>query len=158
MSRLPWLEGEFGWSEVTAWRFMNVAEKFPNFGNLDIAPSALYLLASPAVSRPKKESPHNFAPQAESKQAQGYKWGLQIDPQGSTSATDVAGLTGSQGSICILNIHGGSDLLKLLKYQQKMMDTVLIEFFVLLWYRASLSKIRTSRSLPLILTCLLMIS
>lgn len=48
---LPWLKGEFGWSERTAQNFMSVAEKFKsaNSAELPIQPSAAYLLAAPAV-------------------------------------------------------------------------------------------------------------
>lgn len=45
-----WLETEFGWGTTTAWRFMNVAEKFSNLENLpNFAPSTLYLLAEPST-------------------------------------------------------------------------------------------------------------
>lgn len=45
-----WLKAEFEWSQYTAINFMRVSEKFGNFPNLgDIAPSALYLLASPST-------------------------------------------------------------------------------------------------------------
>lgn len=42
---LPWLDAEFGFSDETARKFMNVASKFQPSLNLDITPSALYLLA-----------------------------------------------------------------------------------------------------------------
>jgi hypothetical protein len=44
-----WLESEFGWSRRTAYNFIAVYEKFrdrANFAQLDIATSALYLLAA----------------------------------------------------------------------------------------------------------------
>ena len=46
-----WLKAEFDWSVKTASRFMQVAEKFKcdNLTHLDIATSALYLLASPST-------------------------------------------------------------------------------------------------------------
>jgi hypothetical protein len=45
---LPWLKTELDWSQQTASNFMRVAQRFklPNIGNLDFAPTALYLLAS----------------------------------------------------------------------------------------------------------------
>jgi hypothetical protein len=49
---LPWLEREFGWSDNTAERFVQVAKKvakFPNLGDLDVPVSGLYLLASPST-------------------------------------------------------------------------------------------------------------
>ena len=41
-----WLRAEFAWSESAAVKFMQVAERFKsvNFTDLNIAPSALYLL------------------------------------------------------------------------------------------------------------------
>jgi hypothetical protein len=46
-----WLADEFGWGERQARRFMNVAEAFKtdNLSDLQIAPSALYALASPST-------------------------------------------------------------------------------------------------------------
>lgn len=46
-----WLESEFEWSERTARQFMTVADTFKsaNFADLQIAPSALYLLAAPST-------------------------------------------------------------------------------------------------------------
>jgi hypothetical protein len=50
---LPWLEDNFGWSEKTAERLMQVAKafagKFDTVSNLTIDASALYLLAKPSV-------------------------------------------------------------------------------------------------------------
>lgn len=56
-SRLPhgefgkWLEGEFGWADRTAQRFMNVASVFKSdtVSDLDIQTKALYLLAAPST-------------------------------------------------------------------------------------------------------------
>jgi len=47
-----WLKAEFQWSRSTAYNYINVFETFgscPNFGQLDIAISALYLLARPST-------------------------------------------------------------------------------------------------------------
>lgn len=46
-----WLEAEFGWTDRTAQNFMRVADTFKseNFSDLALAPSALYLLASPST-------------------------------------------------------------------------------------------------------------
>jgi phage N-6-adenine-methyltransferase len=46
-----WLQAEFGWSDRTARQFMMVSEQFKseNFADLNFAPSALYLLASPST-------------------------------------------------------------------------------------------------------------
>jgi Protein of unknown function (DUF3102) len=47
-----WLKAEFGWSRRTAYNFINVYETFRDRANLsqvNIATSALYLLASPSV-------------------------------------------------------------------------------------------------------------
>jgi hypothetical protein len=47
-----WLKAEFGWSHRTAYNFINVYEAFGNpakFAGIDIAASALYLLATPST-------------------------------------------------------------------------------------------------------------
>lgn len=46
-----WLNVEFGWSQQTAKRFINVAQRFQNqqIVDLDFAPSALYLLSAPST-------------------------------------------------------------------------------------------------------------
>lgn len=44
-----WLSAEFDWDVTSAWRFMNVATRFCNLQDLEIAPSALYLLAAPST-------------------------------------------------------------------------------------------------------------
>jgi hypothetical protein len=49
-----WLKAEFGWSRRTAYNFINVYEAFnqsENFARLDIATSALYLLAAPSTPK-----------------------------------------------------------------------------------------------------------
>ncbi len=47
---LPWLEREFGWSDKTAERYMQVAAlKFDNLSNIDLPVSSLYLLAAPST-------------------------------------------------------------------------------------------------------------
>jgi hypothetical protein len=54
---LSWLQMEFEWSVSAAYKFMHVAErfKFVNFTNLQLAPSALYLLAAPSAPAPAFE-------------------------------------------------------------------------------------------------------
>ncbi|KKN30667.1 hypothetical protein LCGC14_0831760 [marine sediment metagenome] len=46
-----WIEEEFGWKERSARNFMQVAVQFKtaNFADLQIAPSALYILAAPST-------------------------------------------------------------------------------------------------------------
>ncbi|MFN6571996.1 DUF3102 domain-containing protein [Dendronalium sp. ChiSLP03b] len=47
-----WLKAEFGWSRRTAYNFINVYEAFAeraNFAQINIATSALYLLAAPST-------------------------------------------------------------------------------------------------------------
>jgi Protein of unknown function (DUF3102) len=53
-----WLKAEFGWSRRTAYNFINVYETFGNRANLaqiDIATSALYLLAAPSTPEKVRE-------------------------------------------------------------------------------------------------------
>lgn len=56
---LPWIQAEFEMGKSTAYNFMNVArafkDNFPNFGNLQIAASALYQLASPHTPEEARE-------------------------------------------------------------------------------------------------------
>lgn len=58
-----WLQDEFGWTERTAQNFMRVADRFKSemFADLNVAPTALYMLAAPstpktAVDEVKKRS------------------------------------------------------------------------------------------------------
>lgn len=50
---LAWLKAEFGWSQRTAYNFINVYEtfgdRFANLAKVDIATSVLYQLAAPSV-------------------------------------------------------------------------------------------------------------
>lgn len=52
-----WITSEFGWSYETANKFVQVAGAFKsvNFTDLDIAPSALYALASPSIPEPIRQ-------------------------------------------------------------------------------------------------------
>lgn len=54
-SFLDWLEAEFGWNRRTAHRFMSVAEQFggkcDKLSHLNLAPSALYILAAPSTPK-----------------------------------------------------------------------------------------------------------
>lgn len=53
-----WLKTEFQWSRSTAYNYINIFESFgscPNFGQLDIAISALYLLAAPSTPETARE-------------------------------------------------------------------------------------------------------
>jgi hypothetical protein len=53
-----WVAAELGWSRSQAYNFIRVAERFgdrPNFAQLDIATSALYLLAQPSTPEPAVE-------------------------------------------------------------------------------------------------------
>ncbi|NET37600.1 MAG: DUF3102 domain-containing protein [Cyanothece sp. SIO1E1] len=55
---LAWLKAEFNWSQRTAYNFINVYEMLPeraNLEQLEIATSALYLLASPSTSEDVRE-------------------------------------------------------------------------------------------------------
>jgi hypothetical protein len=53
-----WLKIEFQWSRSTAYNYINVFETFgscPNFRQLNIAASALYLLAAPSATKEARE-------------------------------------------------------------------------------------------------------
>ncbi|MBF2002257.1 MAG: DUF3102 domain-containing protein [Synechococcales cyanobacterium M58_A2018_015] len=54
-----WLKAEFGWSRRTAYNFINVYETFQeraNLAQIDIATSALYLLAAPSTPADVREA------------------------------------------------------------------------------------------------------
>jgi len=63
-----WLKAEFDWSVRTAARFMQVYTKFKNanLAHLDIATSALYLLAEPSTPNEVQEEVLELAKQGES--------------------------------------------------------------------------------------------
>lgn len=55
-SWLKWLETEFGWSERTAYNFINVSAKFATVASLEnIGAKALYLLAAPSTPEEARE-------------------------------------------------------------------------------------------------------
>lgn len=62
-----WLKYEFGWGEWTAQKFMQVARRFESvkFTDLQIAPSALYVLASPSTSEKARNEALNRAKEGE---------------------------------------------------------------------------------------------
>lgn len=62
-----WLRAEFEWSEGAARRFMQVAETFKsiNLIDLNIAPSALYLLAAPSTPTEARSAALKVAEQGE---------------------------------------------------------------------------------------------
>jgi len=62
-----WLKVEFGWSVRTAARFMRVAKKFKsaNLSHLNVAASALYLLAEPSTPDEAYEETLELAKQGE---------------------------------------------------------------------------------------------
>lgn len=63
-----WLKAEFGWSHRTAYNFINVYEAFhktANFAEIDMAASALYLLAAPSTSQDIRDKFLNQAREGE---------------------------------------------------------------------------------------------
>jgi len=68
-----WLKAEFGWSHRTAYNFINVYEAFSkpaNFAEIEIAASALYLLAAPSTPQAVRE---HFVQRASSGEKITYK-------------------------------------------------------------------------------------
>lgn len=65
---LEWIEQEFAWKRQTAENFMAVYErvKIPNFGNLQIDVSALYLIAAPSTPEPVRQEAIRRAESGES--------------------------------------------------------------------------------------------
>jgi hypothetical protein len=107
-----WLRDEFDWDERTARRFMSVGERFKtdNLSDLDIAPSALYLLAAPSTpenvgndilarARAGEKITHRDALEAVrqakellnvAKQVEGSEWPEWVTPEERESLTYVA--------------------------------------------------------------------
>lgn len=58
-----WTNSEFGWDLRTAENYLNVFDRFKNenFSGLNVAPSALYLLAAPSTPEPAREEALNEA-------------------------------------------------------------------------------------------------
>jgi hypothetical protein len=68
-----WLKAEFGWSRRTAYNFINVYETFrdrTNLAQVNIATSALYLLASPSIPSDLRQQ---YLEQAQSGQRLNHK-------------------------------------------------------------------------------------
>jgi hypothetical protein len=68
---LPWLKAEFGWSQPTASRFVQVAEAFKLFslnslGVIEIEATALYMLAALSDEGPARDGPCFRSPGAQS--------------------------------------------------------------------------------------------
>ena len=66
-SFLKWIKAEFNWSESAARKFMRVTRQFKsvNFTDLDLAASALYLLAAPSTPEPARQEALKRASQGE---------------------------------------------------------------------------------------------
>jgi hypothetical protein len=101
---LPWVETELEWSKSMAYNFIAIAEaadKFPNFGNLDVPISALYLLAAPntpdeAVKIVTERSKDGEKLSVEDVQAEIKKakskikpWGRVAKPRDNQAETDI---------------------------------------------------------------------
>lgn len=81
-----WLKTEFGWSRRTAYNFINVYETFhdqANLSELNIATSALYLLASPSIA---SEVRQQYLNQAQSGQRLNHKDLVQQIRQGKSGS------------------------------------------------------------------------
>lgn len=60
-----WCKANFPWGKTTIENMMNVAGKFPNFGNLDIPKSTLYLLAAPSTPESARDEALDMAEEGE---------------------------------------------------------------------------------------------
>ena len=71
---LTWIKAEFGWSQRTAYNFINVYEtfgdRFANLAKVNIATSLLYQLASPSVPEELREQILRAAEQGDTMTAQ----------------------------------------------------------------------------------------
>jgi hypothetical protein len=83
-----WLKAEFGWSQRTAYNFINVYQAFPelaNFAKIDISISVLYLLAAPSTP---EEIRHHFLECAITGEKINYKEIQKAIKEAKRSATD----------------------------------------------------------------------
>lgn len=64
---LAWVETEFGWGYSTSLRFMQTSQKFKNtkLTDLEIAPSALYILSAPSIDKEVRRKAIEIAQQGE---------------------------------------------------------------------------------------------
>ncbi|MEM9150030.1 MAG: DUF3102 domain-containing protein [Cyanobacteria bacterium P01_F01_bin.3] len=78
---LTWIKAEFGWSQRTAYNFINVYEtfgdKFANLAKVNIATSLLYQLASPSVPEELRDQILRAAEQGETMTAKELKATIQ---------------------------------------------------------------------------------
>ncbi|MEM8506107.1 MAG: DUF3102 domain-containing protein, partial [Cyanobacteria bacterium P01_D01_bin.1] len=78
---LTWIKTEFGWSQRTAYNFINVYEtfgdRFANLAKVNIATSLLYQLASPSVPEELREQILRAAEQGETMTAKELKATIQ---------------------------------------------------------------------------------
>ncbi|MDJ0701868.1 MAG: DUF3102 domain-containing protein [Leptolyngbyaceae cyanobacterium MO_188.B28] len=87
-----WLSVEFGWSRRTAYNFINVYEAFPeraNFTQVDIAASALYLLAAPSTPQTLRDEFMHRACQGEKVTHSTLRKALQAAKQSPSSAAST---------------------------------------------------------------------
>ncbi|MEH2178725.1 DUF3102 domain-containing protein [Nostoc sp.] len=84
-----WLKAEFGWSRRTAYNFINVYEAFAeraNFAQIDIATSALYLLAAPSTPENVREEILQRAMEGETLTHKSIRQVIEEEKSQSTSA------------------------------------------------------------------------
>jgi len=91
-----WLKAEFGWSRRLAYNFINVYERFPERANLaqvNIATSALYLLAAPSTPQPLRDKYLQQARNGEKVTHQDLRQAIQAEQ--SQSASKPVGVASS---------------------------------------------------------------
>ncbi|NEP17641.1 MAG: DUF3102 domain-containing protein [Leptolyngbya sp. SIO4C1] len=89
---LTWLKVEFGWSQRTAYNFINVYEtfgdRFANLAKVDIATSLLYQLASPSVPEDLREQVLRSAEQGQKITAKALRSKIKQRKQLKSAAVD----------------------------------------------------------------------
>lgn len=119
-----WLKAEFGWSRRTAYNFINVYETLAeraNFAQIDIATSALYLLAAPSTPPQVREE---FLQRAHEGQTITYKNIRQVIESEKSKAISVPVLSEPPQS---LNIP---EIVTIIPKQQLKTETPVIEVTV----------------------------
>ncbi|MEM9002171.1 MAG: DUF3102 domain-containing protein [Cyanobacteria bacterium P01_F01_bin.86] len=97
---LAWLKAEFGWSQRTAYNFINVYEtfgdRFANLAKVDIATSVLYQLAAPSVPEELRTQVLKSAAAGEKVTNKALKSAIKQSRQSETVATATQSLPQEQ--------------------------------------------------------------
>lgn len=127
-----WLKAEFGWSRRTAYNFINVYETFgerANLAQIDIATSALYLLAAPSTPQDVREQYLEKAKEGEKVTHKDLRLKIEQKKQKSTALikdelSNISTLTSEKQPETLNSTH---EIVKLLHQPKKVVDVKSVE-------------------------------